>query len=368
MKTVIISVVLFLASVFLYKSQAQEKNSFYFEMGFGTTTEYVGDVKKRINQLETHKNKIEKLEKDKLREEVEEINERLENNEITATEAADLKKKAAEKRALNIQNQMNIIDENIALLKRNVKVVEKKGQDEQEIDKYYTSLEFLKYEEGDEVDDDYDSIPKRTYSNLFVAFGLNNALIENQSLDDSPYKIGGSRFFEIGYEFETVLSKNGFFRIKYGLAFQFNGLKADDNQYFVEDGDQTVLEEFQYPVDKAKLRMDNLVFPVHFVFGPSTITYDKKRAHYNTDHFKVGLGGYAGVNLNTIQKLKYEENGKDRKDKLSQSYNTNNFIYGLSAFIGYDNIGLYVKYDVNTIFKDNPVDQNNISVGLRVGI
>lgn len=370
MKTIIISVSLFLASIFLYKSQAQEKNSFYFEMGFGTTTEYLGDVNKRINQLETHKNEIEKLEKDKLREEVEEINERLENNEITATQAADLKKKAAEKRALNIQNQLNIIDENIALLKRNAKEVEgEEGEETQEIDSYYTSLGFLKYDESDERNASYDSIPKRTTSDLFVAFGLNNALIDNQSLDDSPYKIGGSRFFEIGYEFETFLFKSGFARIKYGVSFQFNGLKVDDNMYFVEDGDQTVLEEFPYEVDKAKLRMDNLVVPIHFEFGPAHITYhDKKQAHFNTDNFKVGLGGYAGLNLHTLQKLKYSEEGKDRKEKISQSYNTNNFIYGLSGYMGYGDWMLYAKYDLNTLFKDNPVEQHNISLGIRVMI
>ena len=160
------------------------------------------------------------------------------------------------------------------------------GEEQQEIDSYYTSLEFLKFD-GEEEDVVYDSIPKRTTSDLFFAFGLNNALIENQSLDDSPYKIGGSRFFEVGYEFETMLTNNGFMRLKYGVSFQFNGLKADDNMYFVEDGDQTVLEEFPYDVDKAKLRMDNLVIPLHFEFGPRTITYGKNAAHYDLSNFKV---------------------------------------------------------------------------------
>ncbi|WP_304137133.1 hypothetical protein [Mesonia mobilis] len=357
MKTIIISLALFVATSVGYQAKAQiniQVNNSSIEL--------------KIEELEKQKNKIEKIEKDKLRQEVEAINERLDNNEITATEAAELKKAAAEKRALNIENQLNIIDENIALLKRNTKTEEDEdGEEQQEIDSYYTSLEFLKFD-GEEEDVVYDSIPKRTTSDLFFAFGLNNALIENQSLDDSPYKIGGSRFFEVGYEFETMLNNNGFMRLKYGVSFQFNGLKADDNMYFVEDGDQTVLEEFPYEVDKAKLRMDNLVVPVHFVFGPSKISYDKKRAHYNTENFKIGLGGYAGLNLSTIQKLKYKEDGRDRKDKLSQSYNTSNFIYGLSAYVGYDNIGLYVKYDLNPIFKDNPIEQNNISVGLRVGI
>ena len=358
MKTIIISLALFIAAAVGYQSQAQ------------INIEVKNNIELKIEELQKQKNKIEKIEKDKLREEVEAINERLDNNEITATEAAELKKAAAEKRALNIENQLNIIDENIALLKRNTKTEEDEdGEEQQEIDSYYTSLEFLKFD-GEFEDDEkaYDSIPKRTTNGLTMALGLNNTLIEGQSLDDSPYKIGGSRFFELGYEFETVLIKSGFARLRYGVSFQFNGLKADDNMYFVEDGDQTVLEEFPYEVDKAKLRMDNLVVPVHFVFGPSKITYDKKRAHYNTENFKIGLGGYAGLNLSTIQKLKYKEDGRDRKDKLSQSYNTSNFIYGLSAYVGYDNIGLYVKYDLNPIFKDNPIEQNNISVGLRVGI
>jgi len=353
MKTIIISLALFIASAIGYQSQAQIK------------IQVKNNIELKVEELQQQKSKVEQAERNKLREEIEEINERLEDGEITADEAEELKTKAAEKRALNIQNQLNIIDENIQLLKRNGMIEE--GEEEVRIDDYYTSMEFLKFSINSKKKD-YDSIPSRTTSGLFVAFGLNNALIDGQSIDDSPYKIGGSRFFEIGYQFETMLTKSGFARLNYGFSFQFNGLKADDNLYFVEDEDQTVLEEFPFDLDKAKLRMDNLVIPVHFEFGPSKVEYRKRSAHYNTENFKVGLGGYAGLNLNTIQKLKYEEDGKNRKDKLSQSYNTSNFIYGLSGYIGYDDWALYVKYDLNTIFKDNPIEQNNISVGLRYGI
>jgi len=360
MKTITISLALFMASFFYCQLQAQ--NTFYLDMGYNKTSDYEGDIQKKIEQLEQQKAEIEKVEKDKLRVEVEEINKRLKNNEITAVKADELKKAAAEKRALNIENQLDILDANVALLKRNMKELE--GGDKK-IDSYYTSLEFLKFKERKEKQVNYDSIPKRTTSGFTMALGLNNVLIEGQSLDDSPYKIGGSRFLELGYEFETVLVKSGFARLRYGVSFQFNGLKADDNMYFVEDGNQTYLEKFPFNVDKAKLRMDNLVIPLHFEFGPRSLTYGKKATYYNTSNFKIGLGGYAGVNLNTIQKLKYEEDGNNRKTKLSQSYNTSNFIYGVSAYIGYDWWALYAKYDLNTVFKDNTLDQNNISVGIR---
>jgi hypothetical protein len=171
---------------------------------------------------------------------------------------------------------------------------------------------------------------------------------------------------EVFEAMELALEKAA--RVKYGLELQINGLKADNNMYFVEDGDQTVLEEFPHKLNKAKLRMNNIVIPIHFEFGPSKITYNKKRARYNTDNFKIALGGYAGINASTSQKLKYEEDGRDRKVTLDQSYNRSLFIYGLSGYIGYNNVGLYVKYDLNPIFKDNQFDQNLLSFGMRFHI
>lgn len=270
-----------------------------------------------IEKLEQQKNKIEELEKGKLKKEVRAINAQLDDDKITEIEAAKLKKEAAEKRALNIENQLTIIDENIALLKRNQEeIAEDKNN-------YYTTMEYMQIEK--EVV--YDSVPKRTSSGVTFAAGLNNAIIENQSLDDSPYKIGGSRFFELGYEFETVLVESGFARFRYGVSFQFNGLKADDNKYFVDNGDETNLEVYPFSVDKAKLRMDNLVIPLYFEFGSMDIDYKETNSGYSKGgKFKFGLGGYGGVNLNTIQKLKYNENGDDKKVKFSDGYNTRNII------------------------------------------
>ncbi|MDT0293374.1 hypothetical protein ACFQ3R_08065 [Mesonia ostreae] len=350
MKTILISLSILLSTLVAQNLQAQ------------INIQVNSGIDLKIENLEKQKEQVQRIEKKKLRTEVEAITKRLHANEISEQEAEILKKAAAEKRAMNIENQLDIIDANIALLKRNANTED----GEETVDVYYRKLDYLKYKEDDEQEEVYDSIPKSTTSGITLAFGLNNAIIDGQSLDDSPYKIGGSRFFELGYEFETNLISSGFARIRYGLSFQFNGLKADNNQYFVTDGDQTYLEEYPLNLDKAKLRMDNLVLPLHIELGPRTLTYGKKRAYYDTSNFKIGLGGYAGVNLNTIQKLKYEENGNNRKTKLSQTYNTSNFIYGLSAYIGYDNWALYAKYDLNTIFKDNAVDQNNVSVGFRI--
>jgi len=76
------------------------------------------------------------------------------------------------------------------------------------------------------------------------------------------------------------------------------------------------------------------------------------------------VGGYAGFNLQSLQKLKYKEDGDKQKDKI-KNYNTNNVVYGLSTYLAWGDIGVYLKYDLSPIFKDQEKDLNNISLGLR---
>lgn len=335
-------------------------------------TEAAQQTKLRIEQLESDKQKIIDYEKNNLLQNVETINKKLENNEITATTADDQKKEAAERSARNIENQTAIIDNQIDYVQRNGYLEKPFGgtislslgglddDDDRVIGFKYSQKGDKKIEERQK--------DLRTTSDIIFAIGLNNAIIENQSLDDSPYKIGGSRFLELGVAWNTrVFEKSNWLRFKYGVSLQFNGLKIDDNKYLVENDDQTNLEEFPLDLEKAKFRMDNLVIPVHFEFGPSSKTVNEDGSfRYNTyNKFKLGIGGYAGLNLSTRQKLKYENEGQDVKEKRKDDYNTNNFIYGLSAYVGVGDTSLYVKYDLNTIFKDNPVAQRNVSLGVR---
>ena len=333
------------------------------------------DLEKKIEILKEQKLNVTSQEKEALKFEIEEIAKQLKNGEISEDEANSLKMKAAEKRALNIEERIAIINNKISLLERNNGEVKELdtlnykfafqigfGDDDGEDAKLF----------GIRINDNPKRIePKydrRTYSDFIMAVGLNNVITEGQSLNDSPYKIGGSRFFEMGWQWRTRVFKNSnFLRFNYGFSFQFNGLKAKDNQYLVSlESGQSELQEFDYELDKSKFRMDNLVFPMHFEFGPSKLkTTDKTMRYSLKNQFRVGLGGYGGFNIGTRQKLKYEIDGDNVKDKLKRSYNTNDLIYGLSAYAGVDGVLLYVKYDLNPIFKNAAVDQRNVSLGLR---
>ena len=81
--------------------------------------------------------------------------------------------------------------------------------------------------------------------------------------------------------------------------------------------------------------------------------------------FRMGIGGYAGRNSRSIQLLEYKADGLETEQITKGDYNTSDFIYGLSAYFGYKDVSLYTKYDLNPLFTDNDIDQNNISLGLR---
>lgn len=340
MKTIIIYLVVSLSSILFQEIYAQEKNS---------------SEERNLEYFEKEKEKIVTSEKGKLKLIVEQINSQLNNGLIDFSQAEKRKKEAAEKHAKNIENR-------IAILKNEMEFRERNDESQ-----YIAIGEHGKAVNFNLNRKKYD---KRTVSDIVIAAGFNNALEEGQSLNDSDFKLAGSRFFEIGWAWKTrVFERSNWLRLKYGVSFQFNGLKPVDNQIFEQDGNETYLTEFNYDLKKSKFRMDNLVVPVHFEFGPSTKNEYEDRIRYSTNgKLKIGLGGYAGFNIGERQKLKYEVDGEKIKEKLKNDYNTNDFVYGLSAYLGWGGATLYGKYDLNPIFKDPNRELHNFSLGLRFDV
>ncbi len=324
----------------------------------------------KIEALNKLKAKIEREERDFLKAEITAINDRLDDGKITAAEAEDLKKEAAQKRALNIENRLAIIDNKIALLERNpntemsedgdgTQILFRIGGDEESNESFI----YL----GEKSEDKPRKYDRRTTSDMVFAIGFNNALIEGQSLDDTPYKLGGSGFVEIGYAWKTRLLQNSnFLRLKYGFSFQWNKLDTKDDEFFVNNNGNIELQEFPGDINKSKFRTTNLVFPVHLEFGPSKKKeYDTYYRYTTYNQLKFGIGGYAGFNIASLQKLKYEVDGDRVKEKQRGGLEVSELIYGVSGYIALGDVALYVKYDLNPIFKNQDIDQNNISVGLR---
>lgn len=313
-----------------------------------------------IEYFEKEKEKIIQEEKEQLKFTVEGINYRLERDMISAERANTLKKEAAEKHARNIENRIAILQNELALEERN-------RDFENRISLFDNGKIVNINMNNNATERKYD---KRTKSDLVLAVGFNNALTNGSSIDESDFKLTGSRFFEIGWAWKTrVFNNSNFLRLKYGVSFQFNGLKPTDNRFFVTEDGLTTLQEYPIDLDKSKFRMDNLVFPLHFEFGPSKKVERNDYIRYSTDEMiKIGIGGYAGFNIGERQKLKYREDGDMVKQKLKGDYNTNDLIYGVSGYLSLGSTALYVKYDLNPIFEDPNIELRNISVGLRFDV
>jgi hypothetical protein len=105
-------------------------------------------------------------------------------------------------------------------------------------------------------------------------------------------------------------------------------------------------------------------FIIEFDFT-KTKEKDSKKIFRTHKSVRIGIGGYAGLRVKSKQKLCYEIDGNEFSTKEKGDFNVNDFIYGVSTYIGYKETSLYLKYDLNPMFADNAVKQNNVSLGVR---
>lgn len=324
----------------------------------------------RAKEIATQIEVITKEEKNALKVEVEAIDKQLEESKISKEKADELKLTIATERAKNIETKVAIEEEKLA------KLVQDK------VDGKFPEKDTLEYESGRfiisikshknvHLKDKKPRKPtseRRTSSQFVFAFGLNNVITENESLNESDYRVWGSHFYEWGVTFNSRILKNhNLLHAKYGLSLMYNNLRPTDNRYFVKNGDVTELQTGFTNFDESRFRNVYLTAPVHLEFDFTPKKTDKDGKSYFRTHqsFRLGVGGYAGVKIKSKQILKYEEDDQKVKLKQKGDFNVNDFNYGLSAYIGYGQMSLYAKYDLNPLFKNNTVDQNNVSLGLR---
>ena len=316
---------------------------------------------KRAKTIASKIETITKEEKAALKIEVEAVNNQLINGTITREEAESKKKLLAEARAINIESKVAVEQEAL-----NDLVQEKVDGKIKEHDSIRTySFSFHRKNHKHDLKDTIQG-ERRTTSQFVFAAGLNNLATDNK-LEDSDYRFLGSHFYEVGVSYNSRIAKNNnLLHAKYGLSVMYNNLRPTDNRSFVINGDQTNLAVNPIDIKDSRFRNVYLVAPIHleFDFSGKKIKEDKPffRTHQSV---RFGIGGYAGINLKSKQIIKYDDNDLKATERTKGDFNASNFIYGLSSYIGYKSTSLYLKYDLNPLFKDNAVKQNNVSLGLR---
>jgi len=316
------------------------------------------------NQIEI----ITKEEKKALKVEIEALDKQIIKGEITKEKAEELKLKIAQERASNIETKVAIEEEKLNQLVQDK--VDGKVKHAADSTTVRIGKRFVIKIENDTVDrKPREYKERRTTSQFVFALGLNNLITKGESIENSDFRVAGSHFYEWGLTYNSRIFKNhNLLHAKYGFSVMYNNLRPTDNRLFVKNGNQTELQTAAVDLKESRFRNVQLVFPAHleFDFTPKKLSNDGTKTYYRThESFRVGLGGYGGFNLKSKQITRYELDGDKVKDKQKGDFNTSNFVYGLSGYIGYGQTSLYVKYDMNPLFKDNAVDQNNISLGLR---
>ena len=67
-----------------------------------------------------------------------------------------------------------------------------------------------------------------------------------------------------------------------------------------------------------------------------------------------------------IKVSKKDNNGVDVEEVQFNNFNMNTINYGISAYLGYQSISFYAKYDLNPLFKNTST--RNISLGFRLDL
>jgi hypothetical protein len=336
---------------------------------------------RRAKAIANQIKKITDHEKSTLKTEIDSLDKEVTNGIIPKEKAEELKLKKAEVHAANIETNVTIeqtklnqlvqdkvdgkLEEGNAISSGRTSIIV--GTNTDSIGKY--SREFnitaMKFYNGQEEKQNRQS--KRTTSQFVFAFGANNLVTEKQ-VANSNFKYLDSHFYEWGLTYNTrILKEDNLLHFKYGMSLMYNNLRATDNRYFKKNGAQTDLLTSSVHLDESRFRNVYIMVPMHLEFD-----FTKKEIRDDADYFRthkswrVGLGGYAGFRIKSKQILCFDDaNGNGVEQKTKGNYNVNDFNYGLSTYVGYESTSLYLKYDLQPLFENNPVDQNNISLGLR---
>jgi hypothetical protein len=196
---------------------------------------------------------------------------------------------------------------------------------------------------------------------VVVDFGL-NALANKAGAGAPELRPEGSRYFNLGLNFRPRLGgKRSPLYLVGGPEFAFNNYMLEGNSKWVNQNGITsvVPEPTARQYQKTKLATSTFTVPLMLQL--------RLRDEHHRSTFLLGAGGFVGYRLASWTKLKYFENGSTYKDKDYGSYNLNDWQYGLQGTIGYRSLNLFVKYNLNELFRYGQGPQaQTLSFGLRL--
>lgn len=207
-----------------------------------------------------------------------------------------------------------------------------------------------------------------------------------------PIMYGGLTFTRIDWGFSKILDNgnfslsedNTFLSYKKASNFGFDlaqfGLRFNDNfksyislgiewNYFRLKENILLREKSQHidyeEIDLQAVRYKKNILTSTYLRLPLSFEW-RSNKNRNGKRMKVAFGAMTGILLKGTQRLKSDENGKQ---KFKDNFNLASFQYGPFIRIGYNRLGIFSKYYVNNMFENSPKQKglHNLTFGLSLG-
>ncbi|MEP2026973.1 MAG: hypothetical protein ABJH98_07090 [Reichenbachiella sp.] len=197
---------------------------------------------------------------------------------------------------------------------------------------------------------------KGTYGTFEMELGMNNWL-ENGSFPDNnnaayAVKPWGSWYVAIGGAYHTRIA--GPLKLKWGGNMSWYNWKMENTAVRITKTDEgtTFVEDPTINGKKSKLAATyiNASLMPMLEFNSSGRSRSWNWNRYRNRGFRIGAGMYAGYRIDSWTKIKYSDNGDNKKDKDKGNYYLNNFRYGVKAQVGFRGMDLFFNYDLNDVF------------------
>jgi hypothetical protein len=207
---------------------------------------------------------------------------------------------------------------------------------------------------------------RRTYHSFNIDLGTNNYLTTDKKFPDQSnalytVKPWGSWYVGLNSVQRTRIARKFFVEWAGGVSW-YN---------FKFENSRTVVSKDNNGVNFSEDARD-----FNFIKSKLTATYlnasliplidfsgNRRRSAlfegHGSDSFRIGAGPYVGYRIDSYTKQVYKDDGDKRRNREHDNYYLNNMRYGLRAQIGFNDIDLFVNYDMNELFATGKGPQLN---------
>lgn len=187
--------------------------------------------------------------------------------------------------------------------------------------------------------------------NFIVDFGLNGV---QGSPDLWSQALVGSRTVNLYYQYPLRFGRSKF-SFNPGIGFAFERFKWKTNVILtnpVEANANGQIEKYEFALGSTRFGTGRkkTMFVNNYIEIPIEFRFDTKPEDLSRS-FNVAIGAHGGWMYDSFMKVKYREDGQNKKMKDKQDYGLTQLRYGVYTRIGIGGFNFFVKYNLTPLFQ-----------------